>query len=901
MKYSTIVCLVATFYSLLFINYLKAQNTSSTDFFIKGERTYYFDFEEVLLLPDGGRMLFGSRNNPNALDYALIKTDKFGNQLWTKLYGGNEREILRSVIQLDDGGFLIGGLSNSNATKDKSQRSRGGYDYWVLRLDAEGDLLWEKTYGGNKADNLISMIKADDGYVLAGSSASGISGEKSEPSYFGRESTSEWDYWVVKIDLEGNKMWDRTIGGTGEDRLNIAIALDDGNILLGGSSSSPASGDKSVPNRSEDEGGRYFPADIWIYKMDQSGNKIWDRAYGGKDLDLLTHMVKLDDASFLMSANSSSGISGEKSEPYLGGYDCWILKIDKDGDLLWDKTIGGGGSEWARQLIPLENNEFILASTSISNQSLYKSEDSRGSTDYWVVKMDANANIVWEKTIGGERSEGIGQIIPLSTDDYLIFGGSQSRVSGDKSLSLTGTWVVNLEVAEPNEELKALLIDAHTDKVIMEIENGATIDLNEFDMNYFDIKVIQKESGVYKSFEMALDGPVKHRNAENIAPYALFKDQPKRFREGEADFLGSGLLAGQYTLTVRPNLENHLKGEFGDTFSVDFNVIGEAPPAIKRLVVVDTETGAELGDLDLYDPPKIDISEHQNLSVIAELHGKHQGSVLIELIESPFNHKQVENIFPYTLFGDDYRTDELNSRSFSCDGYYSVRATSYLGKKLTGATGYPFTAKFQATGGTPMVLESLTLINAKTNEPIGELTDGMEIIDTGEGFSIRADVNSCVNRVRFVVRSANSTIISRDEKFAPYTLLGDTPDGDYKPWYPEPGDYSLLFSLLHGERVGQSLFVGRPPTINFSVIKADQNTEMKATLYPNPSQGSQLHVTLNSEQAFLQVFDKQGSLVFEKNTTGKEQDLDLSHLSAGYYIMHIQTDKEVTQKTILIR
>jgi hypothetical protein len=140
---------------------------------------------------------------------------------------------LYSVIQTIDGGYLLGGFSESSASGDKTENSQGGRDYWVVKLDGSGAVQWDNTIGGSSGDNLNSVIQTSDGgYLLGGESSSPASGDKTENS-LGND-----DYWVVKLDGSGAVEWDHTIGGSNSDQLNSVFQTIDGGYLLGGSSNS---------------------------------------------------------------------------------------------------------------------------------------------------------------------------------------------------------------------------------------------------------------------------------------------------------------------------------------------------------------------------------------------------------------------------------------------------------------------------------------------------------------------------------------------------------------------------------------------------------------------------------------------------------------------------------------
>ena len=160
--------------------------------------------------------------------------------LWDKTLGGNASDRLRDLIPTANGGYVLVGSSLSDASGDKSENSKGSSDYWIVKVDENGNKLWDKTLGGNSNDVVYVVLPAPDGgYFLAGESRSNASGDKS------RNSKGETDYWIIKVDENGNKLWDKTLGGNNEDWLRGAISTSDGGYLLTGLSMSNASSDKS--------------------------------------------------------------------------------------------------------------------------------------------------------------------------------------------------------------------------------------------------------------------------------------------------------------------------------------------------------------------------------------------------------------------------------------------------------------------------------------------------------------------------------------------------------------------------------------------------------------------------------------------------------------------------------
>jgi hypothetical protein len=361
---------------------------------------------------------------------------------WDKTFGGSNYDALKSLQPTADGGYILGGYSNSGLSGDKNQASKGGYDCWVVKVDANGNKTWDKTIGGSGGDELASLLQTSDGgFMLGGSSDSNISGDKSQAN------KGLADYWVVKLDANGNKQWDKTIGGIDLDALKCIKQTSDGGYILGGWSNSGISGDKSHPNKGNNN---YY--DYWVVKLDANGNIIWDKTFGGSLDDNLQDLQQTSDGGYILGGYSQSGISVDKSQNSKGGSDYWVVKLDANGTKVWDKTIGGNYWEILASLYQTSDGGYILGGSSDSDINGDKSQPSiAGTFDYWVVKIDASGNIAWDKTMGGNSHEGLSSLQQTSDGGYIMGGISNSDISGDKSQANTGTnsaydfWVLKLD------------------------------------------------------------------------------------------------------------------------------------------------------------------------------------------------------------------------------------------------------------------------------------------------------------------------------------------------------------------------------------------------------------------------------------------------------------------------
>jgi len=355
---------------------------------------------------------------------------------WDKRFGGTSAEELFSVLQTADGGFLLAGISASLVNGDKTQPGHNYYDYWIVKTDALGNKLWDSDFGGTLHDYLTSAQQtADGGYILGGYSASGIGGDKTQPSQGAN------DYWIVKTDSLGIKQWDKSFGGSADDMLRCVQQTTDGGYILGGFSASGTSGDKTQPGNGGD--------DYWVVKIDALGNKQWDKDFGGTANDSLFSLQQTKDGGYLLGGYSASGTGGDKTQASHGWGDYWIVKIDSLGNKQWDKDFGGTSSDFLCSLLLTNDGGYILGGYSASGANGDKTQPTRGGADYWIVKIDSLGNKQWDKDFGGTNEEdGFGNIFQTYDGGYLIAGSSYSPAGGDKTENNLGqeqSWIIKTD------------------------------------------------------------------------------------------------------------------------------------------------------------------------------------------------------------------------------------------------------------------------------------------------------------------------------------------------------------------------------------------------------------------------------------------------------------------------
>jgi hypothetical protein len=290
----------------------------------------YYQFTNGVVLSlretrDGGFILRGiAEDRFGRLDYWVTRLDAAGRVLWTRIFGGDGSDLLGEIQETSDGGFLLVGWSDSDVSGNKTIPARGGVDGWIIRLDAQGNRLWEQVYGSTGDDFLNFVIGVSNGYVLVGSSFSFPDEHKTSPAL------GEGDIWLAGIDEYGIQLWDRSYGGSGVDLVHALSRTGDGGIILGGLSQSH-DGDRTT----QDFGGEL---DVWVLRLDATFNRQWDLTFGGSHWDVLYDLQQTADGGFILGCASASPADGNKTVPSIGSWDYWVIKLgpepicDNDND-----------------------------------------------------------------------------------------------------------------------------------------------------------------------------------------------------------------------------------------------------------------------------------------------------------------------------------------------------------------------------------------------------------------------------------------------------------------------------------------------------------------------------------------------------------------------------------------
>lgn len=374
-------------------------------------------------------------------DFWLLKISvSTGKVELEKSYGGNYDDTAPKILHTTDGGFLLAGTSLSLKTGDKTQKAWGfSPDYWALKLDKNAQVIWQRSLGGTFTEKATGITENMFGYAIMGHSYSDASGDKTSDNT-GFENRA--DLWLAFLNTDGSTKKTSTYGTAGQDISCCLVTSDGGNILGGTSYSRATPGEKTRDP--------YGQSDYWVIRTDLSGARVYDSIFGGSLTDVMTCMTSTHDGGIMLGGYSNSDTSGIKTELNRGGYDFWIVKMKQDGSIIWQKTLGGTGNDYMTSIKETRDGGFIAGGYSNSDIGSEKSENGRGGNDYWIVKLDSLGNKEWDKTFGGSGDDKLVSVDELSLNNYILSGTSNSPASGDKDTTTIGPagtsdfWIIRL-------------------------------------------------------------------------------------------------------------------------------------------------------------------------------------------------------------------------------------------------------------------------------------------------------------------------------------------------------------------------------------------------------------------------------------------------------------------------
>ena len=305
---------------------------------------------------------------------------------WENTFGGTLADKAYGIVPMSDDGVVVVGNTRSN----------GGFgnNAWIIRLNRAGDLVWEREFGGLNNDQVYGVVKTEDGgVVVAGHTRSRGAGKS--------------DFWVFRLGHQGNLIWERTFGTLHNDRARTVAATPDGGFLVAG----------TTQTNDEQE------IDAWLLKLDGEGRRIWDSTFGGTGNDGIYHLAVNPDGSIATAGYTALG--------GLAGYDVWVLRLSKQGKMVWERKLGRGVFDAATAIAATPEGGFLVVGVT--------SEDAFQKDDAWLLKLNGAGEVLWERIFGGAKPDTARSVLITPNNSYLVTISTSSYGAGSAD-----AWLLHL-------------------------------------------------------------------------------------------------------------------------------------------------------------------------------------------------------------------------------------------------------------------------------------------------------------------------------------------------------------------------------------------------------------------------------------------------------------------------
>lgn len=348
---------------------------------------------------------------------------------WAQSIGGSNTDFATDVIVDSNEDIVIVGKTS---TEDFDFESNlGDSDGIAIKLDVTGTVLWMYHYGGSGLDRFEDIEETSDGgYVVVGSTAS-LDGDVVSTN-------GALDLWVLKLAADGSVQWSKTYGGSSDDLGRTVHVTDDGGYVVAGDCKSN-DGDVTV---------HHGQSDAWVVKLNEAGEWMWGMNYGGSGQESVADIIQLVDGGFLLLSGTESN-DGDVSTNYSedeDGEDCWVVRLNLTGELLWEQNYGGTGEESAECLLQIDDENFLVCGRTTSSD--YDIEDANGSNDGWIFQVNDSGDLVWSNSVGGSDWDRVTALIHDPEGGFWFAANSRSD-DGDvpQNLGFHDVWIGKLSVA----------------------------------------------------------------------------------------------------------------------------------------------------------------------------------------------------------------------------------------------------------------------------------------------------------------------------------------------------------------------------------------------------------------------------------------------------------------------
>jgi hypothetical protein len=393
--------------------------------------SYYYSATRI---QDGYFLTLGISSGEDASNYHgsadiwVLRTDTMHNVLWEKCYGGSETDVPIKIVPITDSTFYIFGLTRS-LDGDVQSGNNGFSDVWVIKINGQGDILWEQTYGSPYYDIANDLVVTSDGGFVFIDRVDNPGGDISQ--FYGA-----YDVWMCKCDANGNIEWEKTLGNEGLDNGVSLIINRRGNIMMVGAVQYHGGMVTCYPQGAI--------GNVWLVELDMQGNILWQECYGGSDYEGGMKIIEVNDGYIFaaFSYSNDGDVSGHHWPVGLDGKsDIWVVKIDTLGEIVWQKCLGGTDRETPYAIFTNSTGEILVFGNTASNDGDVSGNHSLpGNIDIWLARLDANGVLLGQQCFGGNSDEYLNLHSVSKIEDYrFIVSSLTGHSSGDVQCTLHGS------------------------------------------------------------------------------------------------------------------------------------------------------------------------------------------------------------------------------------------------------------------------------------------------------------------------------------------------------------------------------------------------------------------------------------------------------------------------------
>jgi hypothetical protein len=345
--------------------------------------------------------------NQGSSDVWIIKTDDYGNLIWEKTMGGSLNEDAHQIIKYSEDVFYLVGRTASN-DGDVQSGNKGYEDVWLVKINGNGAIIWEKTFGGSKRERRSNMQLTEEGDILILTRTSSNDGDL---NYDNPDGSSY--IWFYKVSSEGELLWSEIFGGYGPNYASNFLQTTDGGYLILGSCRGVNGG--CICNH-HNAGDNYY-SDIWLIKLNADREIEWQECYGGNHYDVAYDLIEEENYYTILGQSDSNN---DQVGYNFGDRDIWFLRISKNGEYQYSKVLGGTLHERPLAFFKSGNTYTLFAHTESNNYDVSGNHSFVYNSDIWYVVIDTLGNLQYQRCIGNQGDQRPGGILKLNEGQYII-------------------------------------------------------------------------------------------------------------------------------------------------------------------------------------------------------------------------------------------------------------------------------------------------------------------------------------------------------------------------------------------------------------------------------------------------------------------------------------------------